>query len=289
MRAIARTVALAALAGAGVVAGLLAVSHGATGSIAPSAVPLVARTSLDPSAPAFGDHIRATIAIEIDRRGARAHTLHVRYKLAPLRRIGSPHTIRVTRGSVELETISVPVACISDACLAAGGVANIRLAPVEASIVTTGGVRTVSAAWPGLTVRDRLRSADVKTVPPPPEADASPLPATYDISPTPLASVLDVVAAVLGVLAIALAAWELELLARRRRPPEGALARAIRLARLAQSLPSPERRRALERLVRALGGGELQGEATRLAWSEPPPDPGELEGLVAAIEREEIG
>ena len=96
------------------------------------------------------------------------------------------------------------------------------------------------------------------------------------------------VAALLGVSAVGLAAWELELLARRRRrAQEAPLARAIRVARSAQALPAPERRRALELLARALGRNELRSRATRLAWSEPTPDPAELEHLVAAIEREE--
>jgi hypothetical protein len=158
---------------------------------------------------------------------------------------------------------------------------------VQASIATAAGVRSVSAAWPPLAVRDRVRTADVNSAPPPLEADASPLPPTYRVSPATLATVLDVVAALLGVSAVGLAAWELELRARRRRAPKGPLATAIRLARSAQALPGPERRRALELLARALGRGELQSEATRLAWSEPTPEPAELELLVAAIERED--
>jgi len=287
--ALVRTAVLAALVGAAAVAGLLALSHGATGTIAPPAAPLAARATFDPSAPAFGDRIRATIAIEIDRGRARARTLRLSYHLAPLRPIGPPRTTRVTRGDVLLETIVVPVACISDACLAARGVAQLRIAPVEASIITAAGVRRVAAVWPALAVRDRVRAADVKAVQPPLEADAAPLPATYSVSPTALATALDVLAALLGVSAVALAAWELERLARRRRRPELPLARAIRLARATLALPGPERRRALERLVRALGRGELQREATRLAWSEPTPGAAELELLVAAIEREEIG
>jgi hypothetical protein len=74
---------------------------------------------------------------------------------------------------------------------------------------------------------------------------------------------------------------------RRRGAPEGPLARAIRLARSAKALPGPERRRALELLARVLGRSELQREATELAWSEPTPEPAELELLVQAIEREE--
>ena len=221
VRVLGRTAALAALVCVGVVAGLLALSHGATGTIARPSAPLIARASFDRTAPAFGDRITATIAIEIDRRRARSHSLRVRYDLAPLQPVGPPRTVRVIRGDVELETITVPVACISDACLAAGGVAQPRVAAAEASIATAAGPRHVSAAWPHLVVRDRVRAADVAATTPPLEADSAPLPATYRVSPATLATVLDVVAALLGVAAVGLATWELELIARRRRGAGG--------------------------------------------------------------------
>jgi hypothetical protein len=246
-----------------------------------------ARATFDPPAAAFGDRIGATLVIEIDRRRARLGTLRLRYDLAPLQSIGPARTTRVTRGDVELVTVSLPVACIADACLASSGVVQLRLTPAEASVATAAGVRSVSAAWPRLAVRDRVRAADVKAPQPPLEANASPLAPTYRTSPATLATLLDVLAALFGVCAVGLAAWELELMRRRRGAPEGPLARAIRLARSAKALPGPERRRALELLARVLGRSELQREATELAWSEPTPEPAELELLVQAIEREE--
>ena len=84
VRAIRRTAALAALASTAAIAGLLALSHAAPGTIVAPPAPLVARATLDPPAAAFGDRISATIALEIDRRRARAQTLHLRYELAPL-------------------------------------------------------------------------------------------------------------------------------------------------------------------------------------------------------------
>jgi len=278
--------ALAILAGAAALAGLLAMSPAATGATVAPRVPLIARASFDLSAPEFGDRISATITIEIDRRRTRADTLHLSYDLAPLQPVGPPRTIRVARGNVELITVSVPVACISDACLAASGIAQLHLAPAKASIVTTAGVRSVSFAWPSLAVRDRVRTADVSALQPPVQADASPPPPSYRASPATLATILDVVAALLGVSAVGLAAWETVCARRRRRAPEIELVRAIRLARSAQGLGPPERRRALELVARALGRGELQSRATRLAWSEPTPEPAEFELLVAAIERE---
>ena len=283
-----RTAVLAVLVAAAAVAGLLAVSHGGSGTISVPSTPVVVRAGFDPPTAAFGDRITATIAIEVDRRRARAQTLRVSYDLVPLQPIGRPRTIHVTRGDVELVTTAVPVACISDACIGAGGIAHLGLAPVKASVATAAGVRTTSAAWPALAIRDRVRAADLSAAQLPLEADASPLAPTYRVSPTTLVTVLEIASALLGVAAVGLAAWEFELLARRRRKaPEGPLARAIRLARSAQALPAPERRRALEMLAQALGRGELQSDATRLAWSEPTPEPAELELLLAAIEREE--
>jgi len=287
VRAPVRTAALTALAGAGAVAGLLALSHGESGTIAPPASPLVARASFDPSAAAFGDRVSAVIAVELDGARTRAQTLRLRYDLAPLEAIGPPRTTRVTRGGIELETVAIPVACISAPCIAANGVAQLRLAPVTATVATSAGVRSASAAWPALAVHDRVRPADLTAAPPPVQADASPPRPTYRVSPSALATVLDVVAALLGLAAVGLAAWELERLARRRRgAPEAPLARAIRLAREAEAFPAPERRRALEVLARVLGRGPLEREATRLAWSEPAPEPSEVELLVKAIERE---
>src|ERR1019366_10056160 len=167
----------------------------------------------------------ATRTIELVRGRADRRPVRLTYAPAPLQPIGPPRTIRVTRGDVELMTIAVPVACISDACLAAHGVAQLRLAPAKASIVTAAGVRSVSVTWPALAVRDRVRTADVDALKPPVEADASPLPPTYRTSPATLATILDGRAALLGVSAGGLAAWELLRARRRRRAPEIALVR----------------------------------------------------------------
>jgi hypothetical protein len=289
MRGNGRIAALATLGAAIAVVGLLVLSHGAAGTIAEPQAPLVLRASFDPPTAGFGDRITATVAIEIDRRRVRAQSLRLRYRLAPLRPLGPRRTVRTTRDGVELETITVPVACISDACVAAGGVAQLHLAPATATVATPGGgVRHVSARWPSLAVRDRVRSADVNATQPPLQADATPLAPTYSASPGTLASILDVAAGLLGAAAVALAAWEIARFVRRRRgTPELPLVRALRLARAAQALPGPERRRALERLARVLRRGDLQQEATRLAWSEPTPEPAELGVFVEAIERKD--
>lgn len=288
MRPIARASALAALAGAAALAAVLALSDAGTATIAAPSAPLIARANVDPSTAGFGDRVNATITIELDRTRAREESLRLRYDLAPLRRIGPPHTIRLSRGDVELVTVTIPVACITDACLAAHGIARLRLAPVSVSIATAAGVRRVSAAWPHVEVRDRVSAADVNAVSPPVQADTSPLPPTYRLSPAALATILDVVAALLGISTLGLTAWQLERAwGRRRRAPEAPLARAIRLVRSAQGLPGSERRRALELLAEVLARGDLQTEATRLAWSEPTPEPGQVELLVTAIEHHE--
>jgi hypothetical protein len=64
-----------------------------------------------------------------------------------------------------------------------------------------------------------------------------------------------------------------------------ALERALRLAREAERLPVPHRRRALGLLARLLGRDHLSSAASDLAWSEHKPEPDELEALVSEIER----
>ena len=74
-------------------------------------------------------------------------------------------------------------------------------------------------------------------------------------------------------------------LIRRRASQPGGLERALRLAREAQQRPAPDRRRALALLGRALGRDRRSGVARALAWSEPVPEPQELEALVSEIEQ----
>jgi hypothetical protein len=140
-------------------------------------------------------------------------------------------------------------------------------------------------AWPTLSVRGRVSASDLAASTPPFQADTAPPAATYRIAPGALATLLDVVAALCALVSIGLAGWQANLLMGRRRPQPGALERALRLTREAEGRPASDRRRALALLDRALGRDQRAGAARRLAWSEPVPEPHELEDLVSEIEQ----
>ncbi len=282
----ARIAAACVLTGAGAVVGLLVLGHSASvPAIAPSA-PLQVAASFDPAVPQFGDRILARVVVALDTNMVRSQSLKLSDDLAPLTQLGPARMSRSTHGSLELVTAVIPVSCLSVACTARSGVARVALPVVSASVLRANGrVVRASASWPALEVRGRVTAPDLAANSPPFEADTAPPPAIYRIAPTTLASLLDVIAALCALAAVALAGWQASLLLRRRGPQPGALEQALRLAREAQQRPAPDRRRALALLGRALGRDRRSGAARTLAWSEPVPEPAELEALVSDIEQ----
>lgn len=282
----ARIAAVCALVGAAAVAGVLVLSHSASApAVAPTA-PVAVAASFDPAVPQFGDRVLARVVVALDTDRVRPQTLALTEGLAPLTQLGPAQTSRSTQGRLELVSTVVAVSCLTAPCVARSGVARVGLPRVLASVVSRDGrIARVSAAWPVLVVRGRVTASDLDASSPPFEADTAPPAATYRIAPTTLATLLDVLAALCALSAVGVAGWQARQSIRRRRPQPGALERALRLAREAERRPAADRRRALALLGRALGHDQRSGSARRLAWSEPPPEPDELEELVADIER----
>jgi hypothetical protein len=282
-----RIAGLGAVLGAGAVAGLLALSHSTSPPAIAPAAPIAVAASFDPPVVQFGDRVLARVVVALNTRRVRPQTLRLTDDLAPLTQLGPARTSRSTRGRLELVTAVIPVSCLSAECVTSKGVARVGLPHVRASAGTPDG-RTLaaSAAWPSLAVRGRVTGADLATNSPRFESDTTPPAATYRIDPTTAATLLDVLAALAALAAIALAGWQLHLhLHQRRRPPD-ALERALRLTRAAEGRPAPDRRRALALLGRVLDRDQRAGAARRLAWSEPIPEPGDLEEMVSGIEEQ---
>lgn len=281
-----KVAAVCSLASAAAVVGLLLLADsGSAPAIRPTA-PLAIAASFDPAVPQFGDRILARVVVALDTDVVQSQTLALSDDLAPLTQLGSARTSRSTQNSLELVTVVIPVSCLSASCVARSGVARIGLPLVRAAVTTRSG-RTVraSVAWPTLSVRGRVNASDLAAGSPPFQADTAPPTATYRIAPGTLATLLDLVAALCALASIGLAAWQVNVLLGRRRPQPGALERALRLTREAEGRPAPDRRRALALLDRALGRDQHSGAARRLAWSEPAPEPHELEELVSEIEQ----
>ncbi len=281
-----RILTVCSLVGLGAVVGILVLSHSASApAIAPTA-PLEVATSLDPTFIQFGDRVTARVVVALDTRLVRTQTLRLIDDLAPLTQLGPARTSRSTQGSLELVTVAFPVACLTAPCVASSGQARVGLPLVRASVLARGG-RTahVVARWPALLVRGRVTASDLAPRSPPFQADTAPPGATYRVAPATLATLLDVLAALCALSAIGLAGREVHMRLRRRVSQPGGLERALRLTRQAERRPAPDRRRALALLSRALGTDVRSGAARRLAWSEPAPEPHELEELVSEIEQ----
>jgi hypothetical protein len=281
----ARIAAVCAVAGVAAVVGLLALGDSASAPAIGPTAPVEVSASFDPPVAQFGDRILARVVIALDARLVQPRTLRFSDDLAPLTQLGPDSTSSSTQGSLELVTVAIPVSCLSASCVARSGVARVGLPLVRASVTALNGrVARASAAWPTLSVRGRVTASDLAARSPPFGADTTPPAPTYRIAPSTLAALLDVLAALCALSAIALAGWQVNLRLQHRRLQPGALERALRLTREAERRPAPDRRRALALLGRALGRDQHSGAARGLAWSEPVPEPHELEELVSEIE-----
>jgi hypothetical protein len=283
----ARIAAVCLLGGLGAVAGLLFLSHSGSAPTEARTAPVEVAASFDPALVEFGDRISARVVVALDTRLVRTQTLRLTDDLAPLTQLGPADTSRSTRGGLELVTLTVPVACLGAACVAAGGETQLRLPTVRVSVVARSGrIAHASTPWPAVSVRGRVTSSDLKASSPIFEVNTTPPAATYRIAPATLATLLDVFAMLCGLSAVGLAGTHVYMrLRRRRRPQFGALERALRLTREAERRPGSDRRRALSLLGRALGDDRRSNAARRLAWSEPTPGPDQLEELVSEIEQ----
>ena len=253
---------------------------------AASAAAPIASTRLAPARALFGDAIRATVTVDVDR-GA-ASRVRALPSFGPLDLLAGPVRTRVDRGDRSTLSFSWRVACLSEECVPEGRSRKIVLPPVR----LVGPAVAVKASWPTLTVVSRVSAKDAAAARPPFRLETQlPRPA-YRVSPSGLALALDLLAGALVVVAALLAGRELR--RRRRRREEERLAalspleRALLLAREAEQRDPVDRRKALGLLAHVLGGRDesLAGTAAELAWSPERPSPEQVESLIGEVERE---
>jgi len=281
-----RVAAVCVVVGAGAVVGLLVLGASVSAPAIGPTVPVEVAASFNPPVAQFGDRILARVVVALDARLVQPRTLRFTDDVAPLTQLGPARTSTSTQGSLELVTVAIPVSCLTAPCVARSGVARVGLPLVRASVTARNGrIARVSAAWPTLSVRGRVTASDLAASSPSFEADTAPPAATYRIAPETLATVLDVLAVLCALAATGIAGWQVNLRLKRRGPQPGALERALQLTREAEHRPAADRRRALALLGRALGRDQRSGAVRRLAWSEPVPEPHELEELVGDIEQ----
>jgi hypothetical protein len=156
--------------------------------------------------------------------------------------------------------------CLDPACLPAG----------KPRVLTIGGHRLVITPRVSVSqVGSPERSFRRPTTPPPP---------SYRVRPSLLRALL--LAGAAGLVALgAVLVWPLVRRRRRARPDTRTpLERALAFVRASLSREPADRRRALDLLARTVEPGAVGSEALSLAWSEPDPDPGVIESVVAQVE-----
>lgn len=258
----------------------------ATRGSAPQLEATPIHTSFEQAVVGFGDRVHARAVVVLD--GSAPDNARLNVSVAPLAQLGPARVSRVSSDGRVALTYDVNAVCIYDECIGKGGRRIIHLP--EVSVAVPGGPVLASAPWPPLDIRGRVVEADLKPVQLPLKRDVVPPPVSYRIAPTTLATLLEILAAVLAVAGVALAGWQVAAIRRERRAwaePLTELDRALELAREAESRPPADRRRALALLERLLRprDARLAREARDLAWSSPPPEPEELGELVTQVER----
>jgi hypothetical protein len=248
------------------------------------------RALFAPQTVQFGDRLTAQVVVLLDRAAVRVGSLRIDNGFAPLTQLGAGRTTRTRHGRLDVVSVSVPAACLGEACATGAGATRIALPPVTVQATTRrGGTLRATAHWPMLQVTSRVAAADLAAAKPPFRGETLPPPPAYRIAPGTLARALDVIAALLAAAAVGLAMWQGLALARRRGAPPAAdeLELALRRTREVEARPAPERRRALGLLARLLKARDrrLAGAASELAWSEQVPEPEALSALVTRIER----
>jgi hypothetical protein len=259
----------------------------AAATLALAGTPVHVTAAFAPARVQFGDPVTARVVVVLDRDAVVSRTLRIDEGLAPLTQLAAAKTVRAVRGSVETVTLTVRAACLGDACLRA----RLTFPAVRVSVTRRDGrAAELATRWAPLRIGSRVTAADVAATKPRFEADTTPGPPTYRVSPSTATTVLETAAGLAAFGALVLAALQVRARLRRSRPrlPADELARALRLAREAERRPVPDRRRALGLLARVLEAtdGALGRAASDLAWSEPQPEPPAIDGLVTRVEQE---
>jgi hypothetical protein len=256
-----------------------------THEAAPGLIHVQAR--LVPAAVQFGDPVTAQVVATVDASRIDPHTVRITQSLAPLTGLGAS-SVRVLReGKLGVVVQTTRAACLTDACVGTSNSRTVSLPPARVTAASSGGSsRTVTAAWPALTVQGRVPASAVSSSVTALRADASPPTVSYRISPTTLAWLLDAAAVVLAALAVVVGGREAARLIAARRPSVDPLTYALGLVRDAEGRPAPDRRVALDLLSRALGRRGERRAVQDTAWSQPDPSTADMSALVEEIERD---
>ena len=285
---------IAAGAAAAVLAVVLALAlTGGSHSVEVPQQAVSGQTQLSRSGTLFGDPLRASVQVLVDRHRVDPERIGFTTSFNPYVRVGFAHVARHDTGPVTELTYSTELICLTNLCLSKrpGGSVRLQFPPAEVFYTPKGGARrTLRLGWPALELGSRVSVIDVAGadpfVAPSWRATTAPTAVTYAISPRLLRTLLFVAAGLLfaaGLFALLRFVQTGKLQFRVLSPLE----RAVVLVERSHE-GSPEKRKALELLSRELarsGEPELALLARELAWAEPAPLPTVTQPLTLDVRR----
>jgi hypothetical protein len=247
---------------------------------APVAGAATVRATVDHQTVGLGDPFRYTVEAR-----AASGTLRVVADTGPFAVVAAPKTSRSRAGGMTIVRVEQTLACLDRGCVPGAQPRSVLL-PAARAITATGSAVAPAVA---ITLTPRVPVSAVA-------AARAAYRRQVEVPPPSTPISLGAAAAILAAAAAALVAFAALLLWRglghRRTVPvqgrvAGGLERALRLLRESAGRPVSDRRRAADyagRAAAARGGAEVAGEASRVAWAPPDPEPADVGTLAEHIE-----
>jgi hypothetical protein len=286
------------LIGAGVAVAILAavlVPTMLTGgsSVAVPAAPVEGSTQMSRSATLFGDSVRASVQVIVDRERVDPSRIGFNAHFDPFVGLGAPSVVRHDTGRLTRLVYTANLICLTNLCLSKDNPepVHIQFPPAQVFYTSKSGARkTIRLPWQATTIGPRTTVNDLNGADPFEQpswrATTDPLPVSYSTSPHTLRLVLFIASGILFALAL-FALIRFVLTGKLRLRVLSPLERAVVLVERATP-ESPEKRKALELLSHELsrsGEPELALVAKQLAWAEPTPLPTLTQPLTLDVRR----
>lgn len=249
-------------------------------------------TQLSRSGVLFGDSVRASVQVIVDRKRVDPARVGFAAHFDPFITLNR-HVTRRDRGGLTRLVYSADLICLTNLCLSRDKPepVHVQFPPARVFYTTKSGVRHSSTLlWQATTIGPRTSVQDLNGADPFQQpswrATTDPLPVSFGTSPHTLRLILFLAAGLLFALGLSALA-RFALTGKLRLRALGPLERAVVLVERAPA-ESAEKRKALELLSHELGRSgepELALVAKQLAWAEPTPLPTLTQPLTLDVRR----
>jgi hypothetical protein len=261
--------------------------------VAVPTAPIEGNTQMSRSATLFGDSVRASVRVIVDRNRVDPSRVGFNAHFEPFIGLGAPTVTRHDTGRLTRLVYTANLICLTNLCLSKENPApvHVQFPPVQVFYTSASGTRkTLQLPWQATSIGPRTTVNDLNGADPFEQpswrATTDPLPVSYSTSPHTLRLILFIASGLLFALAV-FALIRFVLTGKLRLRHLTPLERAVVLVERA-SPESPEKRKALELLSHELsrsGEPELAIVAKQLAWAEPTPLPTLTQPLTLDVRR----